>query len=134
MRIVYGDCRGMDLPEEGGRVFFYGDCTQFDGKIGDRHVKVESRYVKRTERAPEKARSTSLPVKIVASYLNALMSLREPHIVIRGCPVSVAEHVLMLAIFGGVKNAYFDERVTFAFTYHWIASSLVRLLKGQPPQ
>jgi uncharacterized protein (DUF362 family) len=130
MRLVYGDARGRDLPPCRGKTFFLGDCVRFDGRVGSERVTVESTYVDRARKDPRRARSESLPVKIVRSYVKALLSIGRPHLVVRGCPVSVAEHVLMLAIFGRVTNPYFDSRVTFSFTYHWLLGSLSGVLRS----
>jgi len=124
MQIVYGDCRGRYLAPV-ARTFFFGDCVRFDGRLDGDRVAVESTYVDRGLKDPRRAHAEGLPFKIAKSYANALLSSRRRWIVVRGCPVSVAEHVLMLAIFGGVRNPYFDARLFFTFVQHWISSRIV---------
>lgn len=132
MRVVYGDVRGRDLGEQPGEtVVFLGDCTRFDGTVFGKPVTVESTYVSRHHKSPYTARAKDVFVRMATVYWLMAMTLvfRRKHLVLRGCPVSAAEHVLVLASLGGLKNPYFDYRVVFPFVWNWIRTK-IRLLVG----
>jgi len=131
MRVVYGDVRGMDLGEQPGEtVVFLGDCTRYEGKLFGKRVEIGSTYIPRAEKDPRKAKAKDVFVRMASVYWTMAMTLlrRRRHLVIRGCPVSVAEHVLLLASFGGLKNPYFDYRVVFPFVWNWIRTKARRLM------
>jgi hypothetical protein len=128
MIIVYGDCRGRDLETRPGeRVFFYGDCCRFDGRINGEKVVIDSTYVERENRDPKKERTEDLVFKIVKSFTNAALSSMRTWVRIPGCPVSVAEHVLFMSLFGRVPNPYFDRRVTPRFCIEYVRSHAGRI-------
>jgi hypothetical protein len=61
----------------------------------------------------------------------------EPYLRLDGCPVSVAELILVLAELGGVKNPYFDARAALGFNRAYLAWQAVRAaaaLTGEPYQ
>ena len=130
LHLVYGDCRGRDITTKPGeRVMFYGDCVRFDGKINGKKVVIESTYVERHRKDTHSIRGESLVEKTIKSYLTAFIAWPRDWVHVRGCPVSVAEHVLMMAIFGGIKNVYFDRRVVFRYLWTWLVSSGVQVGK-----
>ena len=132
MRVVYGDLRGKDLGEKPGEtVVFLGDCTQYDGEVFGKQVNIESTYVKRHKKNPHKAKSKDVFVRMAIVYWIMAMTLlgRRKHLVIRGCPVSAAEHALLLASLGGLKNPYFDPRVVIPFVWTWLVTKSVRLFR-----
>ena len=54
---------------------------------------------------------------------------------ITGCPVSVAEQVLMLVAAAGLENPYFDPRRALRFTssyFSWRTMQALAGLRGQP--
>jgi len=50
-----------------------------------------------------------------------LKSKRKKYLRLPGCPVSVAEQVLLLADLSGAKNPYFDPRTAINFTKSYLA-------------
>jgi len=131
LRIVYGDVRGKDLGEQPGEtVVFLGDCTRFDGTVFGKPVTVDSTYVTRQNKNPHSAKAKDVFVRMAVVYLTVGLSMlmRRRHLVLRGCPVSAAEHVLVLASLGGLKNPYFDYRVVVPFVWNWIRTKVRRLL------
>ncbi|MBW2263462.1 MAG: DUF362 domain-containing protein [Deltaproteobacteria bacterium] len=128
MHLVYGDCRGQDITtRRGERVMFFGDCVRFDGKINGKRVVIESSYVERHRKDTHTIRAEDLVHKTIKSYVTAFLAWPRSWVHVKGCPVSVAEHVLMMAIFGRIKNVYFDPRVVFMFGWTWLVSNGVRL-------
>ncbi len=129
MHIVYGDCRGRHIPARPGeRVLLVGDRVRFDGTIGGERVSLESTYVDRSRRDVHHARAEDMTVKILKTYLNAALSSNRPWICVRGCPVSAAEHVLLMSAYGATANPYFDPRIIFSFLRSYVASTITRLL------
>lgn len=134
MTIVYGDCRGRDIETGPGEmVMFFGDCVRFDGKVNGERVVIESTYLERKKKDPHTIRAQDLVEKIIRCYLKAFVSLNRSWILVRGCPVSVAEHVLLMAIFGHVKNPYFDPRVAIRFCIEYVITFLSRHLPRPLP-
>ncbi len=130
LTLVYGDCRGMDITTRPGeRVMFFGDCVRFDGKINGRKVVIESTYVERHRKDTHSIHGEDLVQKTIKSYLTAFASWHRDWVHVRGCPVSVAEHVLMMSIFGWIKNVYFDRRVVFLYLGTWMLSSGIQIGK-----
>jgi len=132
MKIVYGDMRGKKLDAgKGDNVVFLGDCCRFKGELFGCPVNVDSEYVARGQRNPMLAHSKDVFVRIAGIYWKWIVSLitRKKVLVVRGCPVSAAEHVLLLATIGGLKNPYFDRRLVFAFLQTWLRTLFVRLFR-----
>ncbi len=48
-----------------------------------------------------------------------------------GCPISVAEQVLMLARVSGAKNPYFDPRIVLDFNRGYLGWRLAALRRGR---
>jgi hypothetical protein len=48
-----------------------------------------------------------------------------------GCPISVAEQVLMLANVSGAKNPYFDPRIVVDFNRGYLGWRLAALRRGR---
>jgi hypothetical protein len=76
-------------------------------------------------------------LKMAAVVGNVIRRRKEDVIRVQGCPVSVAEQTLYLAILGGVKNPYLDPRTVVPFMSSWIAwrfNKVVRWLLRIPYQ
>jgi hypothetical protein len=61
---------------------------------------------------------------------------REDHLRLRGCPISVAEMVLVLSFVSGAKNPYFDPRIVLDFNRGYLEWRLAALRRGryqEPP-
>jgi uncharacterized protein (DUF362 family) len=132
LRIVYGDMRGKDLREEEGEyVVFLGDCARYSGTVFGLPTEVESVYVPSHGRDPRHAHADDIFVKMAVTLWKMLMvrARGKKVLVIRGCPVSVAEHVLFLSALGGLKNPYLDPSVVLQFAWHWLASKSTRLVR-----
>ena len=100
---------------------FIGDCSRYRGQIGDELVQVESIYVDRSEKRPEDAQYEDIFAKMLSVRKQMKALKKAKHIRIAGCPVSVAEQVLMLVQLGNLKNPYFDPREAPGFISSYLS-------------
>ncbi len=131
--IVFGRYEGALDVREGERVVFVGDCAEFKGEVGGELVQIDSAYRDRSTLDPREARAEDIFYKMVKMYRQTLGA---PQVLtIRGCPVSVAEQVLLLVRLGGLKNPYLDptQALSFVSCYlSWRGRQLLRRALGQP--
>ena len=133
--VVFGRYEGPLHVAEGERVVFVGDCAEFKGEIGGELVQIESTYRDRSTLNPRVAKAEDIFYKMIKMYRQT--SGQEKVLTIRGCPVSVAEQVLLLVRLGGLKNPYLDPQQALSFTscyLSWRARQLLRRAFGQPAQ
>src|SRR5207248_1545252 len=98
-------------------------------------VNIASRYVDRSEKKPLEATDENVFQKIAKVQANMFRNRREDVIMLGGCPVSVAEQVLALVSLGGLKNPYFDPKVSLDFTSCYLSTAVrtaAKRLAGQP--
>jgi uncharacterized protein (DUF362 family) len=126
MRVVFGHFEGRIDAAPGERVLFVGDCARFSGEISGRKVEIPSRYVRREEKDPRRARSGDAVAKMLGVIGRTLRSRGEPAVRAPGCPVSIAETVLYLAFLGGTVNPYLHPSILFRFIYFYAISKLVK--------
>jgi uncharacterized protein (DUF362 family) len=133
MHVVFGAYDGPIDAKPGEKVIFIGDCARYDGKIGDKLVKVESLYKHRDTKDPYHAKHDDIFAKMVSVTTKLTLARNEPHVRLEGCPVSVAEQVLALVTLGGLKNPYLapDQIVEFNKAYlGWRGTQLANKLRG----
>jgi hypothetical protein len=104
----------VDQPlelEDGEKVLFAGSCTQWQGRINDAEVKIDSTY--RTAAAVDETRTKTndMLIKTFKTLSTCLKNRSADYMHARGCTLSVAEHVNYLATMAGIKNPNFDRRV-----------------------
>jgi uncharacterized protein (DUF362 family) len=121
LHVVFGDYRGPIRAQPGEKVVFIGDCAQWKGELGGERVQVESVYQDRSTKDPHTAQAEDIYAKMVSVSARLLGSWDKPYVRLTGCPVSVAEQVLMLASLGGLKNPYFDPSQVVAFNRAWLS-------------
>ncbi len=134
--IVFGKYDGRIDAKPGETVVFIGDCAEFSGRIGERDVVIENRYVDRSRHDPLQAKGTD----IYAKMLKVGIDLRRNQVakdVIRlsGCPVSVSEHVLALVSLGKLKNPFFEASNAVLYTsayLSWRTRQAIHKVTGQP--
>lgn len=129
LTVVFGGYRGPIEAKDGQKVVFIGDCARFEGEIAGKRVKIESAYLDRKHRDPHHARADGLFLKMGKVFWNLFRKRGEQVIHIRGCPVSVAEHTLLLAGLGGTRNPYFAPAAAVPFMRGYLVSKTVRLWK-----
>ena len=115
LHVVFGAYDG-DIPAKPGeKVIFVGGCATWKGRIAGREVRVDRLPLARALDDPHHARHQDIYVKMAAVTYRLLRARGEDHVRLPGCPISVAEQVLMLAQLSGAKNPYFDPRVVLDF-------------------
>ena len=134
MHIVFGDYDGPIDAKPGEKVIFMGDCATFKGTIAGQEVDVESVYVDRSQKDPLEATHDDIFAKMFKVTAKSMLG-GEDIMRITGCPVSVAEQVLVLVYEGGLNNPYFDPENTLTFTncyLSWRVRAAIKRLFGQP--
>jgi len=113
VRYVVGRVEGsLDLdPDE--KVMFVGDCTSWEGRIKGEKVAIKSRYRTTSEVDEKKTKTNDMLYKTVKTLIAAYSRLRKPYSRIRGCTVSVGDHVHHLSVLGKIPNLNFDPTLIF---------------------
>ncbi len=115
VHVVFGEYDGPLQPEPGEKVIFIGDCTRFEGQIGQDLIKLESIYVDRSQKNPLDAKDQDIFLKMLDVKRKLKTLKRQDYVRIAGCPVSVAEQALILISMGGLKNPYMDPHDAIPF-------------------
>ncbi len=108
MHIVFGAYDGELQVRDGEQVVFLGDCASFKGNLGGKPFELESVYVDRSEKSPYTATAEDIFTKMAKVTAKMATQGSKPAFRVAGCPVSVAEQVLMLVNIGKLKNPYLD--------------------------
>ena len=128
IHIIFGAYDGEIDAGPGEKVVFMGDCASFNGEVDGDLVQIESIYVDRSQRDPLEAKSGDIFHKMVTVGAR-LRSLKHGNVTrIAGCPVSVAEQVLLLVKLGKLKNPYFDPSQSIPFTSCYLSWRTRQLL------
>ena len=122
MHIVFGAYEGTIDAKPGEKVVFMGDCATYQGKIGEHDVHIESLYRDRTELNPETYKVDDIFKKMLKVEQKFLGARKTEVMRMAGCPVSVAEQVLMLVKMGRTKNPYLDPRTSVDFVSCYLSS------------
>jgi len=137
LTLVFGAYDGPIEPRAGEKVVFMGDCCRWSGRLGGTEVDVRSCYVDRHRIKPCEARMTDVFVKMLATYRAIFAARQKPYLRITGCPVSVAEQILVMATLGRTRNPYFAPATVVPFLRGWLGwrwARVARWLLGQPYQ
>jgi uncharacterized protein (DUF362 family) len=137
MHVVFGAYKGPIDAQPGEKVVFIGDCSNWEGQIGDQLIQIQSVYKDRSTKDPHKAEHDDIFAKL--AKVRKQVSEAEGVQIVRfeGCPVSVAEHVLFLAMMGNVKNPYTDggNNLSFIQSYlAWRGKTMLNRMRGVPYQ
>ncbi len=111
IRYVVGKVDGPLNLSDDERVIFAGNCTSWEGKIHGKTVKIDSSYKTSSEIDEKKTKSNDMLLKITGSLFHAFLNKNSRYIHIRGCPLSVAQHVNYLSSLGKIGNPNFDHRL-----------------------
>jgi uncharacterized protein (DUF362 family) len=137
LHIVFGAYEGPIDAKPGERVVFIGDCAHWEGQIHDKLVKIENLYRDRSQRDPHHAKHDDIFAKMLSVTTKLTGSKDEAVLRLEGCPVSVAEQVLMLVNLAKSKNPYFSPEEAFRFNkayFAWRGVTLAKRLGGTPYQ
>jgi uncharacterized protein (DUF362 family) len=133
--VVFGAYEGAIDAKPNERIVFIGDCAQYKGTAGDRTLDIQSLYKDRSTKDPKDAKAEDAFQKMWK--MNRTLAGAGDVIRMEGCPVSVAEQVLMLVNLGNLKNPFFDpeQAIPFANAYFsWRTHELTRRLMRAPYQ
>jgi uncharacterized protein (DUF362 family) len=137
MHIVFGKYGGGIDAKPGEKIIFMGDCAEFHGNVAGNLVQVKSTYKDRSTKDPYTAKHDDIFAKMVKVMSKVRDTKSEQVIRLEGCPVSVAEQVLLLVYLGGLKNPYFDGENMLQFNkayLQWRSSAAISRIKGVPYQ
>ncbi len=137
MHVVFGAYDGPIDAAPGEKVVFIGDCSTWKGKLGDQPVQIRSKYRDRSSKDPHHAKHDDIYVKM-AKVMRRLRDAKDQQWVrFEGCPVSVAEQVLLLVQLGGLKNPIVSSDNSLQFTKNylmWRSATAVKRLRGESYQ
>jgi uncharacterized protein (DUF362 family) len=140
MHVIFGAYEGAIDAQPGEHVIFVGDCAKWEGQVGDQPLQIKSKYQDRSTKDPHHAKHDDVFVKLrtVQNQIKNDPVVGGVHVHrFEGCPVSVAEQVMFLAVLGGVKNPYTDGDNTLSFVHSYLAwrtNTLAKRLRGVPYQ
>ena len=134
LHLVFGDYRGQIDAKPGEKVIFMGNCAEWQGNIAGESVVIKRLPSTRDKKDPHYAIPSDIYQKMISVTARLLKSKRKKYLRLPGCPVSVAEQVLLLADLSGAKNPYFDPRTAINFTKSYLAFRTANLLKFRPYQ
>lgn len=110
----------LDL-EEDERVIFAGDCTSWEGTVDGKLVKIESTYRPPNQVDEKKTRSNDLLLKTLKTLWSCYKQRNSRYIRIKGCTISVGDHVHYLSAVGKIKNVNFDPKMMIPLNIaYWI--------------
>ena len=137
LHVVFGAYEGPIDAKHGERVVFIGDCAHWEGRIDDKLVKIESLYRDRSTKDPYSAKHDDIYSKMASVTAKLAMHRHDPTLRLEGCPVSVAEQVLLLVGLSKINNPYLspDQIVRFNKGYiAWRGTTIAKRLGGTPYQ
>ena len=135
IHVVFGKYEGEINPAEGEKVIFIGDCADYQGELHGELVQISPEMTDRHTIEPREARADDIFMKMIK--MEALLYSSGDVFRVKGCPVSVAEQVLLLVKTGKLKNPYFDLKEVIPFTscyLSWRTRQLIRSILGHPTQ
>jgi uncharacterized protein (DUF362 family) len=136
--VVFGAYDGPIDAKPDEQVVFIGDCAKWQGEIANKLVTIESVYKDRRTKNPYDVKHDDIYAKMLSVAMKAREAKQrgEP-LRLTGCPVSVAEQVLMLVFVAGLKNPIFDPDSALGFNKayaEWRGKTLLDRARGVPYQ
>lgn len=111
VRYVVGKTSAPLNPAAEERILFTGNCTAWEGSLDGRKVNIQSTYSRNLEKEVTRTRSNDMILKVLGSLWHCFRQRSSRHIHLKGCPVSVAQHVSYLSSLAGIGNPNFDPRM-----------------------
>jgi uncharacterized protein (DUF362 family) len=127
LHFVFGAYRGQLDVGYGEKVIFVGDCVDHESRVGEQLVQIRSLYRDRSTLVPEQAKHEDIYSKMLEVMRRVRRARHEPYLRLEGCPVSVAELILVLAELGGAKNPYLSPREVLRFNAAYVAQRAAKL-------
>src|SRR5262249_42282524 len=78
LHVVFGAYDGPIDAKPGEKVVFIGDCARWEGKVGDKFVKVESLYRDRSTKDPYGAKHDDIYAKMASVTAKLALNRSEP--------------------------------------------------------
>ena len=135
MHVVFGKYDGPIQRGPGEHLVFIGDCAEFSGEVRGELVQIESRYRSRDTIDPEDALHEGIFTKMFKTRRLLSKALPDGLIYLPGCPVSVAEQVLLLVRLGHLRNPYLDIHTAPTFMSCYLSQqtrSAMKRVLGTP--
>ncbi len=127
---VVGKVDGPLDIEDNEKVLFVGDCTSWEGEIDGKPVKIESSYKPPKEVDEKKTKSNDMLLKTVKTIFNCLLKRNRRYVHVKGCTVSVGDHVHYFSVFGKTGNPNFDPRMVIPLNIAYYKMRFMRFLNG----
>jgi uncharacterized protein (DUF362 family) len=108
MHVVFGNYQGGLDFKEGDRAVFIGDCATWKGKLGSELVSIENLYKSRSTLDPYTIKGEDLVDKVMKTSKILKAAKGKPAIRLQGCPVSVAEQLMVLIQLSGAEDPMRD--------------------------
>ena len=134
IHLVFGAYNGPIDAKPGEKVIFMGNCAEWQGTIAEESVNIKPLAATRAKKDPHYAMTSDIYQKMVSVTWSLFKSKKKTYLRLPGCPVSVAEQVLLLADISGARNPYFDPRTAIDFTKSYLAFRTANLFKFRPYQ
>jgi uncharacterized protein (DUF362 family) len=137
LHVVFGAYEGGIDAKPGEKIVFIGDCAEWHGEVGDKIIKIESLYKDRGTKDPYEAKHQDILAKMATVTASLALRRNDPYLRLEGCPVSVAEQVLVLVSLAGTNNPYLspEQIVQFNKGYlAWRGATMKKRLTGTPYQ
>lgn len=108
---VVGQIEGPLNIDDDETVLFVGDCTSWEGEIDGEPVKIKSSYKAPHQVDEKKTKSNDMLLKTIKTLTNCLVKRNRRWVRVKGCTVSVGDHVHYISAFGKTGNPNFDPRM-----------------------
>jgi hypothetical protein len=117
----------LDIKDD-ETVLFVGDCTSWKGKIDGQPVTIKSSYKFPDQVDEQKTKSNDMLLKTVKTLVNCFIKRKRRYVHVKGCTVSVGDHVHYFSFFGKTGNPNFDTRLVLPLNVAYYQMRLMRLL------
>jgi uncharacterized protein (DUF362 family) len=117
----------LDIKDD-ETVLFVGDCTSWEGEIDGEHVTIKSSYKPPHKVDEKKTKSNDMLLKTVKTLVNCFIKRKRRYVHVKGCTVSVGDHVHYFSFFGKTGNPNFDLRLVFPLNVAYYKMRLMRFL------
>ena len=111
---VVGQVDGPLDIAEGEKVIFAGNCTRWEGEIHGEPVRIGSSYRSPDQVDEKKTPSNDMILKTFQTLWRCFRQRKAAFVHVKGCPVSVGDHVHYLSMLRNIKNVNFDRRIVFS--------------------
>jgi uncharacterized protein (DUF362 family) len=116
VRFVVGNVKGPLALDPDERILFTGDCTAWEGSLDGKQVSIRSTYGRNVQEEVTATKSNDMLLKLMEAVWHCFRRRSSRYIHVKGCPVSVAQHVSYLSSLGKIGNPNFDRRMILPVT------------------